>query len=284
MPSPAQGRTNNPSFSKEGPASRYIPAGQGILGLEPYFVRSHPQSNFMSGHSKWATTKHHKAIVDAKKGKTLTKHAKIITVAARLGGGDPAMNASLAGAIERAKKDGVPNANIDRAIKIGTGELKEGAEIVESLYEGYGPSGVALLIKTLSDNKNRTVAELRHLLSQSGGNLGESGSVAWMFVRKGLIETKADLSEDLQLELIDQGADDVGQTEEGWEITTDPAKLGAVTAYLKSKGIAFEAASLTYLATNKVEVANEEDAEKVLGCISKLEEHDDIDEVFHNMA
>lgn len=238
----------------------------------------------MSGHSKWATTKHHKAIVDAKKGKTLTKHAKIITVSARLGGGDPAMNASLAGAIERAKKDGVPNANIDRAIKIGTGELKEGAEILESLYEGYGPSGVALLIKTLSDNKNRTVAELRHLLSQSGGNLGESGSVAWMFARKGLIETKADLSEDLQLELIDQGADDVEKTEEGWEITTDPAKLGAVTSYLKSKGIAFESAALTYLATNKTEIANEEDAEKVLNCIGKLEEHDDVDEVFHNMA
>jgi len=238
----------------------------------------------LSGHSKWATTKHHKAIVDAKKGKTLTKHAKIITVAARTGGGDPTMNASLSGAIERARKDGVPNSNIERAIKVGTGEVKDAAEIVESLYEGYGPSGVALLIKTLSDNKNRTVAEVRHLLGQCGGNMGESGSVAWMFARKGVIETRAVLSEDLQLELIDQGAEDVESIEEGFEITCDPTKLAQVTTFLKSKNIPIESSALTYIATNKVEIADEATAEKVLNCIAKLEEHDDVDEVWSNMA
>ncbi len=238
----------------------------------------------MSGHSKWATTKHHKAIVDAKRGKSFSRHSKNIIVAARLGGGDPAMNNALALAIERAKADNMPNANIDRAIKSGTGELKDGAEISEVMYEGYGPGGVAVLIRVLTDNKNRAVANVRHTLESSGGSLGTSGTVAWMFKRKGTVTIPINGKDrdSLTLELIDLGADDVQDHGDALLLITEATKLPQLQGTLKEKKIEFANPAVSYIADNLVPVNDEEVARKVLKMMEKLEEDEDIDEVFSN--
>src|ERR671934_2615385 len=192
----------------------------------------------MAGHSKWAQIKHKKATVDARRGQLFTKLARAITVAARDGGGDPEGNASLANAIEKAKSYRMPKENIERAIARGTGEGGDAEAIETVLYEGYGPGGVALLIEALTDNRNRTGAEVRHLLSKHGGNLGEPGSVAYLFDKRGVVVVDSSrYSEDDLIPAIDAGADDIAVDEDVFEILTEPGALGAVREALAGAGV-----------------------------------------------
>lgn len=236
----------------------------------------------MSGHSKWATIKRKKAVIDAKRGKIFTKLIKEITIAARHGGGDPAGNPRLRLAVDNAKSQNMPQDNIDRAIKKATGEL-EGVTYHELTYEGYGPAGVAILVEVATDNKNRTVAEVRHLFSKNGGSLGESGSVAWMFDRKGIITLpKQNKSEDEIMELIiEAGADDLQTEEEFFEVSTSIESFEPVRKAITEKGLEIENASLQWVAKNLIEV-NGEDAEKVMKLIESLEDCDDVQNVFSN--
>jgi len=236
----------------------------------------------MSGHSKWSTIKRKKAAQDAKRGKLFTKLIKEITIAARQGGGDPEGNPRLRLAIDNAKSANMPAENIERAIKKATGEL-DGVDYTEIKYEGYGPGGVALLIESMTDNKNRTVAEVRHLLNKHGGSLGESGSVAWMFDRKGIITLpKNELSEDDLMEIIlDAGAEDLQTEEDFFEITTDLDSFEKVRKILIENNIEIENASLQWVAKNNVKVSGET-AEKLLKLIESLEDNDDVQNVFTN--
>ncbi|MCA2005321.1 MAG: YebC/PmpR family DNA-binding transcriptional regulator, partial [Ignavibacterium sp.] len=212
----------------------------------------------MSGHSKWATIKRKKAALDAKKGKIFTKLIKEITIAARQGGGDPAGNPRLRLAIDNAKAENMPAENIERAIKKATGEL-EGVTYHELTYEGYGPAGVAMLVEVATDNKNRTVAEVRHIFSKHGGSLGETGSVAWMFERKGVITVpKQDKSEDDILAIVlDAGADDLQTEEEFYEITTSVENFEPVRKALQENNLKVDNASLQWIAKNTIEVKGE---------------------------
>lgn len=236
----------------------------------------------MSGHSKWATIKRKKAALDAKKGKIFTKLIKEITIAARQGGGDPAGNPRLRLAIDNAKAENMPAENIERAIKKATGEL-EGVTYHELTYEGYGPAGVAMLVEVATDNKNRTVAEVRHIFSKHGGSLGETGSVAWMFERKGVITLpKQDKSEDDILAIVlDAGADDLQTEEEFYEITTSVENFESVRKALQENNLKVDNASLQWIAKNTLEVKGE-DAEKVLKLIEALEDCDDVQNVYSN--
>src|SRR5215471_6476037 len=183
----------------------------------------------MSGHSKWATIKHKKGALDAKRGKIFTRLIKEITIAAKLGGGDPDGNPRLRGAIAAAKAENMPNDNIKRAIQRGTGEL-EGVSYEEITYEGYGPGGVAIIVDVLTDNKNRAVSEIRHAFSKNGGNLGAEGAVSWMFTKKGVISVaKSAASEELTEVVLEAGAEDLSDQGEAWEILTDPKDFEAVT-------------------------------------------------------
>ena len=237
----------------------------------------------MSGHSKWHSIKHKKAATDAAKGKVFTRHAKIIAIAAR-GGGDPEMNPTLRLAIDNAKKDNMPNNNIERAIKKGTGEDKDAAEIMEITYEGYGPNGVAIIVKTLTDNKNRTVANIKHTFSKNGGNLGENGSVAWMFALKGVIEIdcKEDEKEEVELLAIDAGAEDIVSEDDFFQVYTAPEDLHKVKKNIEEKGIKVGNAQISYLAKNTVIISDESQAKKVLKLVSSLEEDEDVDSVAAN--
>jgi YebC/PmpR family DNA-binding regulatory protein len=235
----------------------------------------------MSGHSKWATIKRKKAVLDSKRGKIFTKLIKEITIAAR-DGGDPNGNPRLRLAVDNAKAQNMPLDNIDRAIKKATGEL-EGVTYHELTYEGYGPAGVAVLVEVATDNKNRTVAEVRHLFSKNGGGMGETGSVAWMFDRKGVISLPAEgKKEDDVMEIIlDAGADDLS-TEEGYfEVQTSIESFETVRRSLADKKFTIENASLQWLAKNMIEVTGE-DAEKVMKMIESLEDLDDVQNVFSN--
>ena len=236
----------------------------------------------MSGHSKWATTKRKKAVIDAKRGKMFTKLIKEITIAAREGGGDPAGNPRLRLAIDNAKSANMPQDNIERAIKKATGEL-EGVTFHEFTYEGYATGGVALLVEVATDNKNRTVAEVRHLFSKGGGTLAETGSVAWMFNRKGVITLpKQEKTEDEILEIIlEAGADDLQTEEDFYEIQTSIESFETVRKALVEKNINIENASLQWIAQNFVAVLGE-DAEKVIKLIEALEESDDVQNVYSN--
>lgn len=236
----------------------------------------------MSGHSKWATIKRKKAALDAKKGKIFTKLIKEITIAARQGGGDPAGNPRLRLAIDNAKAENMPAENIERAIKKATGEL-EGVTYHELTYEGYGPAGVAMLVEVATDNKNRTVAEVRHIFSKHGGSLGETGSVAWMFERKGVITVpKQDKSEDDILAIVlDAGADDLQTEEEFYEITTTVENFESVRKALQENNLKVDNASLQWIAKNTIEVIGE-DAEKVMKLIEALEDCDDVQNVYSN--
>ena len=236
----------------------------------------------MSGHSKWATTKRKKAAIDAKRGKMFTKLIKEITIAAREGGGDPAGNPRLRLAVDNAKSANMPQDNIDRAIKKATGEL-EGVTYHEFTYEGYASGGIALLVEVATDNKNRTVAEVRHLFSKGGGTLAETGSVAWMFNRKGVITLpKQGKTEDEILEIIlDAGADDLQTEEDFFEIQTSIESFELVRKALAEKNINIENASLQWIAQNYVR-ASGEDAEKVVNLIESLEESDDVQNVYSN--
>ncbi len=236
----------------------------------------------MSGHSKWATTKRKKAAIDAKRGKAFTKIIKEIAIAARQGGGDPNGNPRLRLAIDNAKSVNMPADNIERAIKKATGEL-EGVSYHELTYEGYGPAGVAILVEVATDNKNRTVAEIRHLFSKGGGSMGETGSVAWMFDKKGVITLpKQDKSEDEIMEIVlEPGAEDL-QTEDDYFVIQTPVEtFEPVRKALLDKELTVENASLQWIAKNSVNVTGE-DAEKVVKLIESLEDSDDVQNVYTN--
>lgn len=237
----------------------------------------------MSGHSKWHTIKHKKGALDAKRGKLFTKLIKEITIAARSGGsGDPNTNARLRKAVNDAKAANMPNDTIDRAIKRGTGEL-EGVNYEEIAYEGYGPSGVAIMINTTTDNRNRTVSELRHLLSKHGGNLGESGSVAWMFSKKGQIMIDlAARSEDEMMELaLEAGADDIQTDQNGYQILTAPEDFHAVLDALKEAGIEPASAEISMIPQNYVKLEGGA-ASQMLKLYDALDDHEDVQSVAAN--
>lgn len=236
----------------------------------------------MSGHSKWATIKRKKAKIDAQRGKVFTRLIKELMVSARQGGGDESSNARLRTAVAAAKAANMPTANIERAIKRGTGEL-DGVNYEEVTYEGYGPSGVAFIIEVVTDNRNRTVADMRHYLSKHGGNLGESGCVSWMFEKKGLIIVpSAGIEEDeLMLLALDAGADDLKQEDESFEITTPPEAFEAVKEALEAKGLTVESAEVTMIPKTTIKLQGTQ-AEKLMRLVDLLEEHDDVQNVYAN--
>ena len=236
----------------------------------------------MSGHSKWSTIKRKKAAIDAKRGKIFTKLIKEITIAARQGGGDINANPRLRLAVDNAKSANMPMDNIDRAIKKAMGEL-EGVSYLELNYEGYGPSGVAVYVECVTDNKNRTVADVRHLFSKYGGSLGESGSVSWMFEHKGIISLpEQDKTEDDLMEIvIEAGADDLQLDDEYFEITTSVESFETVRKALVDSELEVENASLQWIAKNTVDVQGE-DSEKVIKLIDALEDCDDVQNVYTN--
>jgi YebC/PmpR family DNA-binding regulatory protein len=236
----------------------------------------------MSGHSKWASIKHKKAVVDARRGQHFTKLARAISVAAREGGGDPTGNSALALAIQKARDASMPKDNIERAIAKGTGEGADMDQIETVLYEGYGPGGVALLIEALTDNRNRTGAEMRHLLGKHGGNLGEPGSVSYLFDKRGVIVVDANrYSEDDLMPAIDAGAEDISLDEDVFEVITEPADLTAAREALVEAGVEIESADLTQRPRARVPV-DEGDAAKLMRLIDALEESDDVGAVHAN--
>lgn len=236
----------------------------------------------MAGHSKWKQIKHKKARADAERGKVFTRLIKEITVAARTGGGDDAANPRLRSAILAAKAANMPAANIERAIKKGTGELP-GVSYEEVIYEGYGPGGTALLIECLTDNKNRTVAEIRHAFSKHSGNLGESGSVSWMFERKGEITAPLNgMSEDQMMEIaLEAGAEDLDFDDGIAFVTCQPEDLEMVKSTLEEKKVSIEQAEIALVAQNTVKV-DEKNAEKLIKLLDILEDHDDVQNVYCN--
>lgn len=238
----------------------------------------------MAGHSKWAQIKHRKAHADAKKGRVFTKIVKEISVAARLGGGDPEGNPRLRLAIEKAKEVNMPSDNIKRAIMKGTGELP-GVSYEEYTYEGYGPGGVAVLIEVLTDNKNRTVSELRYLMSKHGGSLGEAGCVAWMFEKKGyILVEKGKVDEDSLMSVaLDAGAEDMKNDpkEDNYEIITRPEDLNHVKAAIESAGIPVSLAEITMLPKSYVTL-DEKNSEQMMRLMEVLEDHDDVQNVYAN--
>lgn len=236
----------------------------------------------MSGHSKWATIKRKKGAADAKRGQVFTKLIKAITVAAKTGGGDPTGNARLRKAIDDAKAQSMPQDNINRAIKKGTGEL-EGVNYEEIAYEAYGPGGVAIIIEAMTDNKNRTVAELRHLLGKHNGNMGESGSVAWMFHKKGYLSfEKAKVSEEKLMELaLEAGAEDIKDQGETFDVLCDPNQYEEVKQALEKAGLKPSASDIAMIPQNTVPLS-EPDAEKMLKLMELLEEHEDVQKVYAN--
>jgi len=237
----------------------------------------------MSGHSKWATIKRKKAKVDAARGRVFTQLGKEIILAAKAGGGDPDNNLRLKNAVAKAKEANMPNDNIQRAIMKGTGELGSG-NFEEIVYEGYGPGGVAVMLEIMTDNRNRTAGEIRHLFSRYGGNLGESGCVSWMFEKKGLIAVEKDTGvdeDDLLLAALDAGAEDVKSEEDIFEIITDPDSFEAVREELSAKGIKLSEADVSMIpkTTVKIEGVQEDQMMKLLDA---LEDLDDVDEVYSN--
>lgn len=236
----------------------------------------------MSGHSKWATIKRKKGAEDAKRGKIFTKFIREITVAAKTGGGDPNGNPRLRTAVDKARQANMPQDNIARAIKKGTGEL-EGVSYEEHVYEGYGPGGVALMFTVLTDNKNRTLSEIRNLLSKNGGNLGEAGCVSWVFSKKGMIRfDKKGVSEDQLMEVaLDAGAEDIKDEEDTLDVTTDAAGFETVKKALEAKGLKPLEAEVTMVPQNSVKLTGQE-AEKMLKLMEALEDHDDVQNVYAN--
>jgi YebC/PmpR family DNA-binding regulatory protein len=237
----------------------------------------------MSGHSKWSTIKRKKGAIDSKRGKIFTKLIKEITLAARLGGGDIEGNARLRSAVLAAKEENMPKDNIDRAIKKGTGELGGGVAYEEITYEGYGPAGVAVIVEVMTDNKNRTVAEIRHIFSKHGGNLGENGCVSWMFDKKGsIVLDKKTVGEDALMEVaIEAGAEDVRDQDAEWEVITDPMAFETVKKAIDQKGWKYLEARVGLIPQNTVKLeANK--AEQMLKLMEKLEDSDDVQNVYAN--
>ncbi|MEV5651204.1 YebC/PmpR family DNA-binding transcriptional regulator [Nocardia sp. NPDC052254] len=238
----------------------------------------------MSGHSKWATTKHKKAVIDAKRGKMFAKLIKNIEVAARTGGGDPGGNPTLYDAIQKAKKSSVPNDNIERARKRGGGEEAGGADWQNITYEGYGPNGVAVLIECLTDNRNRAAGEVRVAMTRNGGNMADPGSVAYLFHRKGMVTLeKNGLSEDdVLMAVLDAGAEDVNDLGDSFEIISDPSDLIAVRTALQEAGIDYDSAESGFQPSVSVAV-DAEGARKVFKLVDALEDSDDVQNVYTNV-
>ena len=237
----------------------------------------------MSGHSKWATTKHKKAVIDAKRGKMFAKLIKNVEVAARTGGGDPAGNPTLYDAIQKAKKSSVPNDNIDRAVKRGSGLEAGGADWQTIMYEGYGPSGVALLVECLTDNRNRAATEVRTALTRNGGTLADAGSVSYLFSRKGVvIVPKGDHSEDdVMMAVLDAGAEEINDLGEEFEVVSEPTDLVAVRTALVDAGIDYESAESSLVPSVNVPL-DEEGARRIFKLIDVLEDCDDVQNVYAN--
>lgn len=237
----------------------------------------------MSGHSKWATTKHKKAVIDAKRGKMFAKLIKNVEVAARIGGGDPAGNPTLFDAIQKAKKSSVPNDNINNAVKRGSGLEAGGADWQTIMYEGYGPNGVAILIECLTDNRNRAATEVRTALTRNGGTFADAGSVSYLFNRKGVVIVPAEgISEDdLMMAVLDAGAEEINNDGEQFIVVSEPTDLIAVRTALQEAGIEYDTAESQLIPTMNVEV-DEEAARKVLKLVDALEDCDDVQEVYTN--
>jgi len=237
----------------------------------------------MAGHSKWANIKHKKGAADAKRGKIFTKLIKEITVAARMGGGDIEGNPRLRAAVNTAKTVNMPKDNIARAIKKGTGEL-EGEIYDEILYEGYGPGGVAVLVECMTDNRNRTVADIRHYFAKSNGNLGESGCVAWMFDKKGVIQVeKAGVNEEELMDLaLEAGAEDVVEEENEFQVLTAPEEFDTVREALEQAGVTMASAEVSMVPKNTVEVTEENVAKSLVKLLENLEDHEDVQNVHAN--
>ncbi|MCL2788009.1 MAG: YebC/PmpR family DNA-binding transcriptional regulator [Micrococcales bacterium] len=238
----------------------------------------------MSGHSKWATTKHKKAAVDAKRGKLFAKLIKNVEVAARTGGGDPQANPTLYDAIQKAKKSSVPNENIDRAVKRGSGAEAGGADYQNITYEGYGPGGVALLVECLTDNRNRAASDVRVAVTRNGGTMADPGSVSYMFHRKGVIIVPATdgVDEDTVMEaVLDAGAEEVNDLGEAYEIVTEATDLVPARKALQEAGIDYDSADVNFIASVQVEV-DVDGAKKILRLIDALEDLDDVQDVFAN--
>jgi len=236
----------------------------------------------MSGHSKWHSIKHKKGAIDAKRGRMFTKLIKEITIAARIGGGDAEGNPRLRKAIADAKEVNMPADNIKRAVQKGTGEL-EGGQLEELQYEGYGPGGVAMIVEVVTDNRNRTVSEIRHVFSKNGGNMGEAGSVSWMFHKKGYIAIdKSKGDEDTLMTLaIDAGADDFTGEETNYEIYTAPDAFDKVLSALKAKGIQPETAEISMIPQNYIKVEGKT-AQQLVKLMEAMEDHDDVQHVYAN--
>ena len=238
----------------------------------------------MSGHSKWSSIKHKKGAADAKRGQLFSKLSRAIIVAAREGGPDPEGNVALGTAIQKARDNSMPKDNIERAIARGSGASGDGRAYEQVTYEGYGPNGVAVLVEALTDNRNRTSSEVRHVFAKNDGNLGTSGSVAWLFERRGVVLVDADTADEdeVMLAAADGGADDVGREESSLEITSAPEALASVRSALEEAGIAVESAELTMLPKTTVAIDDESAAKKLLRLVDALEELDDVQDVYAN--
>ena len=238
----------------------------------------------MSGHSKWSSIKHKKGAADAKRGKLFSKLTRAIIVAAREGGPDPAGNLALQNAVEKARSYSMPKDNIDRAIAKGSGADADQSQFETVVYEGFGPSGVAVIVEALTDNRNRTAAEVRHTFAKSDGNLGGSGAVAWLFERRGvvLVDAAGADEDELTLAAAEGGAEDVALDGSSYVVTAAPEQLSTVRAAVESAGFTIDSSELTMVPKTTVEVEDESDAKKILRLIDELEDNDDVQEVFAN--
>jgi YebC/PmpR family DNA-binding regulatory protein len=238
----------------------------------------------LSGHSKWSSIKHKKGAADAKRGQLFSKLSRAIIVAAKEGGGDPANNMSLQNAIEKAKSYSMPKDNIDRAIAKGSGADADAEAFETIVYEGYGPEGVAVIVEALTDNKNRTAADVRHLFSKHGGNLGTAGAVAWQFDRRGVVVVASDGVDEEELLLVaaDGGADDIEQDGTVFQVTSAPESLATVRQAIQAAGFAVDSAELMLVPKTTVEIGDEQKARQVMRLIDALEENDDVQDVYAN--
>jgi YebC/PmpR family DNA-binding regulatory protein len=237
----------------------------------------------VSGHSKWSSIKHKKGAADAKRGKLFSKLSRAIIVAAKEGGPDPAANLALQNAIEKARSYSMPKDNIERAIARGSGQDSDAGSFETIVYEGYGAGGIAVMVEALTDNRNRTASEVRHLFAKNDGNLGETGGVAWLFERRGVVLVDGAADEDeLMLAAAEGGADDIERDGSSWQITSAPEQLAAVRSAVEAAGFAVDSAELTMIPKTTIEVDDESQAKKILRLIDALEDNDDVQEVYAN--
>jgi YebC/PmpR family DNA-binding regulatory protein len=237
----------------------------------------------VSGHSKWSSIKHKKGAADAKRGKLFSKLSRAIIVAAKEGGPDPAGNLALQNAIEKARSYSMPKDNIERAIARGSGQDSDAGSFETIVYEGYGAGGIAVMVEALTDNRNRTASEVRHLFAKNDGNLGETGGVAWLFERRGVVLVDGSADEDeLMLAAAEGGADDIERDGSSWQITSAPEQLAAVRAAIEAAGFTVDSAELTMIPKTTIEVDDESQAKKILRLVDALEDNDDVQEVYAN--